>query len=397
MKEQYTVLSDQQKQQKLDEISSYLDNEENLSLIHLEFILTNRCNCQCDYCFELDQIKQRGRGQPQDITWDIMLYYINLVRNNRIKLHIPQSTYSKIIFFGGEPLLKKDLIIQCLQECEKDSFWIFSIISNGTIGWDSAFIQLCKDKEIDVQISLDGNFTSNNHRIYKNNKLSFYDTYKTILQFRGYSNFLISAVISEDNIDNIYNNFLFFEKLGVVRIQLFLDRIHIKITKEIEDKIHQQFILIGEHIVEKIKKKEIYSIPLGTLSFLKSIEDNTIMIQHKARLYEQPDGLALYIVSPSGDLLFTTNEIMSSYQNILGKGILTKESIMQGIKEQFLEKRTYLTENYCENSGCICSIYHFPQCENNLILKGCFHPTCLTFQGECLVGLMMIKAMSEVK
>lgn len=389
----YIQLSDIIKENKLKEIDQYLDDINNLQLIHLEFIMTNRCNGQCDYCFEIDQMKQRGKGIKYDITWEIMINYINLVRKNRQLRHIDNNEISRIIFFGGEPLLKKDLIIKCLNECQ-ESFWSFSIISNGSIGWDDTFINLCYQRQINIQISLDGNYSSNKHRKLINNTPMFYSTYKTLLKLKNYPDILISSVVSLDNIQNIYDNFCFLEQLNIKRVQFFLDRIHTPLTSQIEEQILNQFILIGTHICNKIKnKEENYALPLGTLAFLTCLKNDDWKYPKPKRLFEQPDGLSLYIVSPKGDILYTTNEIMSSYQNIVGKYGITKESVLAGIKQQFSEPREYLDINICND--CICKKYHFPQCEQNLILTGCFKPTCYTFRGECLIGLMMIETMKE--
>ena len=76
------------------------------------------------------------------------------------------------------------------------------------------------------------------------------------------------------------------KKIGIPKIQFFLDRINVKITDDIQDKIINQFILIGKHICEKIKKKEKYSIPLGTHSFLKFLEYEGWRYEKPKRLFE---------------------------------------------------------------------------------------------------------------
>ena len=389
----FVLLSEEEKNKRFKEVEEFLDDENNIFLTNLEFIMTNQCNGNCSYCFEADQKKKRGEGPPKEITWDIMKKYIDLVRENRQKRKLNQIEPSRIIFFGGEPLLKKELIIKCLEECW-ENFWCFTLISNGTIGWDKEFVDLCQSRWVDIQISLDGNLKANNHRIFHNGKPMFFETYKTLQLLKNYTGKMVSSVVSEDNIDNIYESFCFLEKMGIDRVQFFLDRINTPITNTIQDKIISQFILIGEHICKKIKNKEHYAIPLGTYAFLKCLEYEDWKKEKPKRLFEQPDGLALYIVSPSGHVLFTTNEIMSKYQNIVGEYGITKESVLKAIKEQFLEPREYLNINECEN--CICQQTHFPQCEQNLILQGCFKPSCFTFRGECIIGLMIIQAMSEV-
>lgn len=76
-----------------------------------------------------------------------------------IASHYPINT--GIIFFGGEPLLKKELIKDTIAYCkhkEKNSkaYFHYKVTTNGTL-LDHAFLDFAKESELQVSLSIDGN------------------------------------------------------------------------------------------------------------------------------------------------------------------------------------------------------------------------------------------------
>ena len=51
----FIQLTQDEKNNKLKEIELYLEDQNNILLVNLEFIMTNKCNGNCSYCFESDQ------------------------------------------------------------------------------------------------------------------------------------------------------------------------------------------------------------------------------------------------------------------------------------------------------------------------------------------------------
>ena len=106
--------------------------------------LTDRCNLRCKYCYE--------NKQSRDIAFE----NIRLLIDNEIK---KQSEYSCISFYGGEPLLRKDLIHQTIdyinnKKC-KTKFY-FGMTTNGTL-LDIEFIKYIKENNfINIAYSFDG-------------------------------------------------------------------------------------------------------------------------------------------------------------------------------------------------------------------------------------------------
>lgn len=120
------------------------------------FHLTDKCNLNCKYCYE-------GEKGCNELSFDD----IKLVLDREVK---SGSKKCYITFFGGEPLLKKDLIYEVVnytKELEKDNDIEFSygITTNGTLV-DRTFINFVKKYDFFVGYSLDGKeFTQDKNRV----------------------------------------------------------------------------------------------------------------------------------------------------------------------------------------------------------------------------------------
>lgn len=115
-------------------------------------ILTRRCTLRCKYCYSVDP----HGDSSHDMSFSTARKAIDfLVENN------PQSKGYGIILFGGEPLMRFDLIKQIIDYCEaeitikRNKFVGYTMTTNGTIINDE-IIEYFKKYNIGVQISLDG-------------------------------------------------------------------------------------------------------------------------------------------------------------------------------------------------------------------------------------------------
>jgi uncharacterized protein len=71
-------------------------------------------------------------------------------------------TNTGIIFFGGEPLLKKDLIRQTIEYAEqKSDYYHYKVTTNGLL-LDEAFLQYAHSANLQISISIDGNEQAHN-------------------------------------------------------------------------------------------------------------------------------------------------------------------------------------------------------------------------------------------
>ena len=107
--------------------------------------LTGKCNLRCKYCYENKN------------NTEISFNHIKALIDNEIKTN---SNHSVITFYGGEPLLRKDLIYQTVdyiksRECPTKFY--FNMTTNGML-MDAEFIKYIKENNfINIAYSFDGN------------------------------------------------------------------------------------------------------------------------------------------------------------------------------------------------------------------------------------------------
>jgi len=113
--------------------------------MHYTLHITNGCNLACDYCYVH---KQRTRQMAADTA----------------KAAIDRASRSGgdvgISFFGGEPLLEKQLIMDTVaygraMEADAGCHFHFKITTNGTL-LDGAFLRWCSENRVMVALSIDG-------------------------------------------------------------------------------------------------------------------------------------------------------------------------------------------------------------------------------------------------
>lgn len=108
------------------------------------FHLTRRCNLNCKYCYENKGIE------------DLSFENIKLVIDSEIKA---KNKISTISFYGGEPLIRKDLIYQIvdyIKSQKRKTKFFFNMTTNGTL-LDEEFIAFAKKNEfLHIAYSFDG-------------------------------------------------------------------------------------------------------------------------------------------------------------------------------------------------------------------------------------------------
>src|SRR5512135_2413739 len=108
--------------------------------MHLTLHLTSRCNLRCRYCY--------AAPADQDMSLETATAAIS-------KLAVGDDC--GVIFFGGEPLLRKDLIAALLEWCERKNprRFHYKVTTNGTL-LDDEFLDLADRHGLLVAISHDG-------------------------------------------------------------------------------------------------------------------------------------------------------------------------------------------------------------------------------------------------
>ena len=151
-------------------------------------MLTEACPLRCKYCY----IKNREIDNP--ISMETIDKTINLF-----------SKAPQVIFFGGEPLLKLDLIKQTIKshpQCK------WQVVTNGIVNFNEFMDEVYypnKDR-FDIQLSWDGNTDS---RITLNETSVANIVYDRLLRNleKGY-HIQTRSVVSDSNIDTLYETYM---------------------------------------------------------------------------------------------------------------------------------------------------------------------------------------------
>lgn len=140
--------------------------------------LTERCNLACEYCY----VRKRASLDLNDCSLKLCESFIDFALREA-------GNYVKIAFFGGEPLLRPDLIRHTVNYAKKSAHRIgkviaFHIVTNGTLLKDAIGDFIAKE-DIRLEVSIDGPQKIHDHyRPYLNGSGSFHTVHDNLLRFR---------------------------------------------------------------------------------------------------------------------------------------------------------------------------------------------------------------------
>lgn len=266
---------------------------DNLGQITLE--LTERCNLRCAYCIygeENDVFRNFGN---QDMSFEIAKKAIDYgVAHSGEEL--------AVTFYGGEPLLKFDLLKQCVEYCLsiKNKKFNFAITSNLVLMDEKTATYIASIPGFAVTCSLDGpEEIQNEHRKFPNGKGSFdivMKGLKNITRALGkeadtrlsFSMVMTSPYLLEkfDAIQNFFDSLEWLPK-NIVKNVTYVQ--YGKIKGENEEDYHkipaEKIDPMGAWTEKRIN--EAQALEHGEVFTAKKMEDTLIRIQLR-RLHNEP-------------------------------------------------------------------------------------------------------------
>jgi sulfatase maturation enzyme AslB (radical SAM superfamily) len=261
----------------------------------LILILTYNCNLNCKYCPTIKANKE--------MNFKIVKKAINLTNPDKIK------------FFGGEPLLKWNLIKKVVNSTNCN----YELTTNGIL-LNKQELRFMKDNNFELRISIDGKSkTQEKERGIKSIKL--------INKLKSYNDFvIINMVISPNNVNDFYENFSYLCRKGFKRFNLlpaFYNKWNKKNIISLKKQLFKIIPLIKEHKEIYIKNKDIHK---KTYLFNEGIvvdtngdifKTNSIMIEP---YYSNKEGFKLGNVLKINDL----NQLKKSKGEIIKNNIEDK-------------------------------------------------------------------------
>lgn len=181
-------------------------------LSSITFQMSQNCNLRCGYCpYSSSEIYNNRSHSSLNMNGDTLKKGIDfLIKHSKDVPHL------HIAFYGGEPLIMKDLIVAAIEYAQntiKGKEVSFGMTTNGTL-LDDQFVRRICNYNISIMISLDGpEETHNQNRVFVNGRGSYKSVYQNIENIREnypelYDNLKFNTVISPDsNFEEIFDYF----------------------------------------------------------------------------------------------------------------------------------------------------------------------------------------------
>jgi len=136
-----------------------------------------RCNIDCTYCYYFNSKDQSYKIKKPYITQDMVRYFVDFLKLGIEELKLTELS---IELHGGEPLMQKKSefsamcsTIRSELENYEDLKFEFSMQTNGML-IDNEWIELLKEHQVGIGISLDGNKEANDvYRVDKKGRGTF--------------------------------------------------------------------------------------------------------------------------------------------------------------------------------------------------------------------------------
>lgn len=213
--------------------------------------LTDQCNLRCKYCYE--------NKKNSEISFENIKKLINYIVRQK-------DEYVQLYFYGGEPLIKKQMIKDTIDYVKKQKCKIkfsYAITTNGTL-LDDDFIKYMKQNDFKiVAYSFDGDEKVQNlNRVTVDGKGTFEIVQKNAIKMISeFKSVVAMVVVTKNNLKYLGESVRYLYNIGFKRINLLFDY-----TQNWEDEdlpeIKKQYSKIIDFYAEKIMNEEYINIPL---------------------------------------------------------------------------------------------------------------------------------------
>jgi sulfatase maturation enzyme AslB (radical SAM superfamily) len=170
----------------------------------LWFVLTNKCNLRCRYCYE-------DTGDAS-LTEETAVRFLDCVIAERKSIEL-SSEILEIIFFGGEPTINKPTLIAILEFIRRNQIvCVPRLVTNGLISDDILYRLI--DEDVYFQISYDGPASSQRVTVSgEDSSPMVFETIKKIVSRDAH--LLVRFTFHSGNLGNMLSAIDFAENHGI--------------------------------------------------------------------------------------------------------------------------------------------------------------------------------------
>jgi uncharacterized protein len=306
--------------------------------------LTGACNLECTYCYDYERERFEAR-----LDFDRARETIAFLLSKRVDL--------SIVFHGGEPLLRFDLIREIVKfalEAAGDRDRLrFSIQTNGTL-FTPRVVQFLEEHRFSVGISLDGiDDESNSLRLYRQGVGSLTKVKSLLDRYSGFirENCGFLAVVSRTSARHLPSFVLWLQENGIRGLSLsFLD-----LAGRGENLSHEKLspaeaVAVCARLIDMIRHGEIGQLALRTLI---SKIDNLFTSVPRDFCHKGPCAAADdFIVLDAQGAFRTCDCIYNDFFLLGGKNEPLVNLVAQPAREAVRERHVWLRDNGSECRTC---------------------------------------------
>lgn len=376
MGDQYTTEDLENLLEKMKE-NGFLNNpqekkykEKNISMMTL--LLVQGCNLRCSYCYaENGQYNDTG-----EMSEETAYKAIDFMVSKSSEEHLG------ICFFGGEPLLKFDLIKKIVNYCKNidDKTFHYSMTTNGTL-ISKEIQEFIAENKIKVQISIDGNEKTHNYHRYFENKIGSHNVIMNkTRQLREKGMLAARATISKESIHDISENYnyLFEHGFSGIAMSPTFEELNVEDFKSLTKIMIQMYLECTEHIKQ------------GDYEFAKR---NKMFMQQLERIHQTNKntiacgvGRYTYAIDIHGNI-FPCQRFVSNKDYCLGNVLTDDDREREFLESIALENNMKCRECWVRNlcrGGCVHVNMSMTGNINSQDEKYCQHVKAVS---ECLIGI----------
>lgn len=334
---------------------SETDNEINIKTVNIN--ISSKCNLNCVYCFAHEGVYE---GSYKDMSLDTLKEILDKLTQER-----HDSIPVNVVLFGGEPLLRMDLVEYTVQYSKaigktSEVKLIVDIFTNGTL-IDENLITLIKDENcVRLLVSIDGTpeTTDYNRRAKNGKKVSEILKNKMSLILQIPENRVIARCTLTEVHPNIVEKTEYLNKLGFKNI--VYDIAHCdpcvpianpsKLQRGLESELHG----LANYLMKKIRQKEGVNVNLLSETIAQILMNNK-----KAQspfVPKCPGGRTYVAIDTEGKIYpchflvgiegFQIGDI--SIDGLKGKDMIVDNGIVDLSQSKFGNCITCMLRNICE-------------------------------------------------
>jgi uncharacterized protein len=301
---------------------------------------------RCDYCYS-------PPSERIDMSDDIALQCVEFI--SQISTH-----NTGIIFFGGEPLLKKDLVIRIMEMCKAlqkndNLYFHYKITTNGML-LDEEFIRFATNSGLIISISHDGIKVAHDRHRKTVSNLGTFDALTSkidlLLSYQPYSPILMA--VTPDTVQYYAESVEYLFNKGVKYLVVSLNYAGAWTDSHMKELKRQYKLLARLYAEMTIKEKKFYFSPFE-IKLATHIQGNDALC-HRCHLAQHqfsvaPDGriypCVQFVKDSVSNKRFSIGNVKTGFDEI------KREKIYQSSQKKVKACRACALKKRC-NNNCSC-------------------------------------------